>query len=145
MADVFGNDTLTPNARPGHSQAFGNGFVQSYICAKAANQNDVVHIGIIPAGTRVDMFRFNWADAGTSVTAKLGYKPVDSAAGPTADDDYWYAAGKDIATAAGSDFSIADPITFERDVYITLTVGGANFTGSPKLIVTVTGQCVGVK
>lgn len=143
MADVFGNDTLTPNARPGHSQAFGNGFVQSYSASKAAANGDVLHIGIIPAGTRVDILRLIWADAGTSVTAKVGYKPVDTT--PTADDDYWIAAGLDIAAAAGSSFSVSDPITFERDVYITLTVGGADFTGTPKISVNVVGQCVGVK
>lgn len=106
---------------------------------------DVLRICRIPAGSRVDDFSLVFDDCGTSVTCKVGYEPVKSADGPTAVDDYWLAAGQDIAAAAGVARSAVHPITFDYDVYVTLTVAGAAFTGSPKLTVIARGEAVGTK
>lgn len=131
-----------------HSGEYGNTSVWGpkvpFQQASIANA-DVLRICRIPAGSRVDTFDLVFDDCGTSVTCKVGYAPVKSADGPTAVDDYWLAAGTDIATAAGVSRSAAHPIMFDYDVYVTLTVGGAAFTGSPKLTVIARGESVGTK
>lgn len=114
--------------------------------AKAGVLNgDVLRLAVIPAGSFVSDLDLVHDDAGTSVTAKVGYEPVNSADGPAADDDYWLAAGQDIATAAGRIRSASHAKRFEFDVYVTLTVGGANFTGSPKVAVVAKGEYQGTK
>jgi len=105
---------------------------------------DVLRICRIPAGGRVDDMKLVFDDCGTSMTLKLGYAPVNSADGPSAVDDYW-GTGIDVAAAAGAHRSIAHPITFDYDVYVTVTVATAAFTGSPKLTVVATGVATGTK
>jgi hypothetical protein len=61
---------------------------------------------------------------GASVTVDMGFAPVNAAAGPTADDDYFIAAADH--SAAVKTVSAAFPITFTEDVYITATFEGAN-------------------
>jgi hypothetical protein len=105
---------------------------------------DVLRICKIPAGARVDDLKLVFDDCGTSMTIKIGYAPVNSADGPSAVDDYW-GTGVDVATAAGAHRSIAHPILFDYDVYVTVTVATAAFTGSPKLSVVASGEYVGTK
>jgi hypothetical protein len=114
--------------------------------AKAGVLNgDVLRLAVIPAGAEVTDMDLVHDDAGTGVTAKLGYEPVNSSDGPAAVDDYWLAAGQDLAAAAGRIRSAAHAIRFDYDVYVILTVAGANFTGSPKVAVIAKGEYVGTK
>lgn len=106
---------------------------------------DVLRLCVIPAGAYVTDMDLVFDDTGTGVTAKLGYSPVNSADGPAAVDDYWLAAGQDLATAAGRLRSASQPIRFEFDVYVVLTVAGANFTGSPKVTAVAKGEYQGTK
>lgn len=139
MADVLGQQYNNVPAYNG----MGNAFCKSYKATKAANNGDKLYLGIIPAGVRVDDFALIFDDCGTSVTCKVGYSPVDST--PTEDDDYWIAAGYDIATAAGRKDSTSHPVVFEKPVKIMLTVGGANFTGTPSITAVVKGEMVGAR
>ena len=107
-------------------------------------QNDVLQVCKLPAGARVDELRVIFDDCGTGVTLDIGYAPVNASDGPAAVDDYW-ASGVDVSTAAGSVLSDAHPITFDYDVYVTATVLGANFTGSPKITVVAKGVATGTK
>lgn len=114
--------------------------------AKAGVLNgDVLRLAMIPAGAFVTDMDLVHDDTGTSVTGKLGYEPVNSADGPAAVDDYWLAAGQDLAAAAGRIRSAAHAKRFEFDVYVILTVAGANFTGSPKVAVVAKGEYQGTK
>lgn len=105
---------------------------------------DVLRICRIPAGARVDDFKAVFDDCGTGVTLDFGYAPVNPSDGPAAVDDYWGSA-IDVAAAAGAHRSLAHPITFDYDVYVTATVGGANFTGSPKITIVASGVATGTK
>lgn len=139
MADVLGQQYNNVPAYNG----MGNAFCKSYKAKKAANSGDKLYLGIIPAGVRVDDFALIYDDAGTSVTCKVGYEPLDTL--PAASDAYWIAASYDIATAAGRKDSTSHPIVFENPVKIVLTVAGANFTGTPSITAVVKGEMVGAR
>lgn len=139
MADKYAADF---NQKPLYMAEAGNAWGEDYTIAVAANQNDKLYLGIIPAGVRVDQVRFIWEDGGAGNTMDVGYEPVDST--PSAVGDYWID-GQDIATAAGNAFSSALPITFEKPVKLVATVLGANLTNTPRFTVIVKGTCVGIK
>jgi len=139
MADIYAPDY---NQKPLHMAEMGNAWAENYSIAKAAAQNDKLYLGIIPAGVQVDLARLIFEDAGTGVTLDLGYEPVDSS--PSAVGDYWID-GQDVATAAGSAFSSALPITFEKPVKLVATVLGAALTNTPRFDVILKGKVVGIK
>lgn len=102
----------------------------------------------IPAGMTVTGLKINNADldtGGTSFAVKVGYTPVDAAAGPTADDDYFSVATTMLSGAALTDLRFP-PIKFEKDVYIDLTVTTAATTfASGDITAIVTGEATGIK
>jgi len=138
MANIHASDF---NNKPLHMQAFGNAWTDDYSVTAAPKIADKVYFGIIPAGVRVYGVVLKHHAAGTSATAKLGFEPMEGDA-PTADDDYWAAAGTSVV-AAGVITSTASPITFDRPVKIVLTAAGADFA-SGAMSVVVTGKTIGV-
>lgn len=102
----------------------------------------------IPAGMTVTGLRIVNADldsGGTTFAVKIGYTPVDAAVGPTADDDYFSAAVTHLSAAALNDYRF-DPIKFEKDVYVDLTVTAAATTfASGNITAIVTGEATGIK
>ncbi|KCV31848.1 hypothetical protein [Bordetella bronchiseptica] len=130
------------NAKPLHTQAFGNAWVETYGYRGAAGATDKLYLGVIPAGVLVTAVRLITDAAGTDVKVDLGFEPYDAADGPLADLDAWLAAA-DIA-AAGNVDSTAHPIAFKRPVKLVATISGAAFTGTPQLTAVVNGQMVGV-
>jgi hypothetical protein len=105
---------------------------------------DILRLCIIPAGADVTDMDLVHDACGASVTAKLGYSPVNSADCPTEDDDYWLAAGQDISSA-GRIRSAAHAKRFEYDVYVILTIAGAAFDGTDKEAAIAKGEYQGVK
>lgn len=141
MADLFAADY---KQKPLHSGDFGNGYKEDYTYQRAGVANtDKIYFGVIPAGTRVTEVEIAFDDCGTSCNLDIGFEP-DTPDGPAANLTYW-ATDIDVATAAGRFRSNAHPITFERDVRLVGTVGGAGFTGSPRVSVVVGGKVVGVR
>ncbi|GAB1840340.1 hypothetical protein ACOTEO_29200 [Achromobacter xylosoxidans] len=130
------------NAKPLHTQAFGNAWVETYGYRGPAGTTDKVYLGVIPAGVVVTAVRLVTDAAGAGVKADLGFEPYDASDGPVADLDAWLA-GADIA-AAGNVDSTAHPILFKRPVKLVATISGAAFTGTPQLTAVVNGQMVGV-
>ena len=102
----------------------------------------------IPAGMTVTGLRIHNADldtGGTAFAVKIGYTPVNAADGPEADDDYFSAAVTHLSAAALNDYRF-DPIKFEKDVYVDLTVTVAATTfAAGKITAIVTGEATGVK
>jgi len=138
-------DSDSLKSTPFHGEQ-GNGSLWRGFYNKAGVLNgDIIRLAKIPAGALVADMDLVFEDTGTGVTGKLGYEPIDSADGPTADDDYWFAAGQDLATAAGRIRSASFPIRFDFGVYVILTVAGANFTGAPKVEAIAKGEYQGVK
>jgi hypothetical protein len=137
------NDSLVQQVP--HSGEYGNMSVWSKSFTKAGVLNgDLLRIQRLPAGARVDEMKLVFDDAGTAATLSLGYAPVNPDDGPSAVANYWGAA-IDVSAAAGVFRSAAHPITFDFDVYVTATVAGANFTGSPKLTSVASGEATGTK
>ena len=122
-------DTL--NTRQIHESSFGNAvFHHGRYTTAALGNGDVVNLVRIPGGTKVHKLEIlnDEIDTNGAPTAvcKVGYAPVNSDDGPTAVDDYFFAAGQTfLQTAATRSVSAAFPIQFNYDVYITLTMGGA--------------------
>ena len=102
----------------------------------------------IPAGMTVTGLKINNDDldtGGSAFTVKIGYTPVDFAAGPAANDAYFSAATPILSAPNLTDLRF-DPIKFEKDVYVdlTVTVAATTFT-SGEIIAIVTGDATGVK
>ena len=100
----------------------------------------------IPAGmlvTDLDIVN-DKLDTGSAISAKIGYAPVDSD-GPAASDAYFSATSTFLATA-GRKVCAFQPIKFEKDVYITLTLTAAATTfASGAATAIAKGQAEGVK
>ena len=86
-------------------------------------------------------------DTGTALLYSVGYRPVDSSAGPTAVTDYFAAAGQTAFRAAGLVDYVFKPITFQKDVYISFLIGtaAAGQTANNELHVIMGGNMVGPK
>lgn len=150
MANI---DSATLNAN-GYMQAFGNAVAITGTVALAANPTaaDVIRICRIPAGTKVNRITLANSDMDTNVSPTfvfgLGYAPVVSGDGPTASAAYFQAAGDTSLQAAnaGKVYRNFADITFEKDVYLTATVGTAAATfAAGTIYVTVDGEARGVK
>lgn len=150
MANV---DSTTLNANK-FMQAFGNSIVASGSIALSANPAaaDVLRIMRIPAGSEVSALMIANGDLDSNVSpefdVKIGYAPVVSADGPDADDDYFGATGQTILQAAneGKLYCKFAPKTFDKDVYLTMTVvtDAATFAAGSIYAVAL-GQARGIK
>lgn len=116
-------------------QCFGDSVGPDGKVTLSANPSaaDVIRVMKIPAGTKVQtvIIANDRIDTNASPTLvySLGYAPVVAADGPTAVPAYFAAAGQtNLSTAGANDgkvFNKFDPITFDKDVYLTMTVGAA--------------------
>ena len=101
----------------------------------------------IPAGMTVTGLRINNDDldpGGNSFAVKIGYTPVDSVAGPAANDAYFSAATTILSAPNLTDLRFP-PLKFEKDVYVdlTVTVAATTFVGGA-ITAIVTGDATGV-
>lgn len=135
-------------------QAFGDAVHRSGAVALTANPTaaDVIRIMIIPAGTKVQGLIIGNGDLDTNVSPTLvvgfGYAPVVAGDGPVASAAYFAAAGDTLLQAAnaGKLYRNFADITFEKDVYLTATVGTAAATfAAGSIYATVLGEARGVK
>lgn len=135
-------------------QAYGNAVVADGTIALTANPTaaDVLRIMKIPAGTKVNALILANGDLdshGTpTLVVGLGYAPVVSGDGPAASAAYFQAAGDTVLQAAnaGKVYANFAPITFDKDVYLTATVGTASATfAAGSIYVTALGEARGIK
>ena len=142
-------------ARHAYMQAFGNAVALDDVVTPAAALalNDTIDLLRVARGTRLqELFITNGdLDTGTTLQYKLGYRKVDSSGALTDDDDYFVAAGATTLQAAVTGatptrFALA-PITFDEDVFITLTVTAAatGVSGTPSITAYARGVAVGGK
>lgn len=131
----------------------GDGMTYVYTdkVAAAANPavNDVYQY-LLPAGIEITSLAVQTADLdsnGTPTIAfKVGYKAVDAASTLTAVDNYFAATGQTTAQAGGRLVCAFVPITFNEDVYVTIT-----FTATAATFVAgdvwtlVTANTIGIK
>lgn len=134
-------------------QAFGNcaQFDGQVAVASAPAATDVIRIMKILAGTKVQAVMIGNTDmdtGGTALAISLGYAPVVAGDGPAASAAYFGAAGDTVLTAAnnGKMYCNFDAITFDKDVYLTATVGVIATTFAAGTIrAVVTGEARGIK
>ena len=108
--------------------------------------NDIIRLGIIPAGTRLLDYIAVISDAFTaSSTYDLGFAyvdGVDSTAVPQ-DADYFAAAVALSSTAVQRKATVTPPVTLPKDAYLILTNKGANQSAAGSVDFTIIGQSVG--
>jgi len=140
----------------------GNVFMHSHgnalrVCGQAAvgtapAENDLIRLCRIPAGAVIDEVAVANTDMDTHGTPTLavsvGFEPVDSAEGPTADHAYFAASGQTILQAAndGKVYRKFTPKKFEKDVYLVakVTATAATFAAGT-LYATASGRVEGIK
>lgn len=137
------------NTRPMHMGGYGNAVViYGSVTPTAGASADVYRPVRIPAGmllTHLAIVNDDLDTGGTAMSAKIGYEPVNSADGPTAVTDY-FSATATFLTAAGRKECVFQPIKFEKDVFITLTLTVAATTFAAGAVTAIaTGQGVGIK
>lgn len=145
MATFSATDLNTKNR---HMGGHGNAVVvHGSVTPTAGALADVYKPVRIPAGIEVTGVRIVNDDlAASALAVKIGYEPVNSADGPTADDDYFAAAGSTLLQTAGTTQLAFKPIKFEKDVFVTITVTTTAGTfASGNVTAIVTGDGVGVK
>jgi len=106
----------------------------------------------IPAGTKVSSVITGNSDMDSNgsptLVYSLGYAPVVAGDGPAASAAYFGAAGDTALQAAnnGKVYSNFGAITFDKDVYLTMTVGTAAATfAAGSINVSVHGEARGIK
>lgn len=117
----------------------------------AVVQGDIVRLGVLPAGMRLDDALAIVSDPfSTSVTHKIGFAYVDSTAGADitavpADDDYFYAALAVTAGRTRANNTGVTPIVLPRDAYLTMEVNGstADHATSGRMDIIVQGVLTG--
>lgn len=149
MANI---DSTTLNAN-NYMQAFGNAVNLSGSISLTANPTaaDVIRILRIPAGTKVTAITLANSDMDTNgaptLVIGLGYAPCDGSS-PAASAAYFQAAGDTVLQAAnaGKVYRNFADVTFDRDVWLTATVGTAAATwANGTIYVTVHGEARGTK
>lgn len=113
---------------------------------------DVIRVMKIPAGTKVSklVVANDTLDSNgvPTLVASIGYAPVNAADGPAANAAYFAAAGQTTLRTAqdGKAYGKFDAISFEKDVYLTITVGTASATfAAGSIWATVQGEARGIK
>lgn len=135
-------------SKPLYMGGYGNAMkIYGTVTPTAGLLADVYKPVRIPAGMTVTGLQVNNADldtGGTAFAVKIGYTPVNSADGPTADDDYFSAATTFLSGASLTSLRFP-PLKFEKavDVIFTVTTAATTFA-SGDVIVTVDGIATGI-
>lgn len=133
MANI---DSTTLNSSSRFMSDKGNAKIVPGSIALTANPvaADVLRVLRIAAGTTVVAVQLANGDLDSNGTPtivfSMGYAPVVAADGPAASTAYFQAAGDATLQAAnaGKVYANFAPITFEKDVYLTMTVATASAT-----------------
>lgn len=149
MTIYSASDLLT---KPVHMGGYGDATVASgsVTLTSALTTSDKVRVCRIPAGMKVNALIVSHGDLDTgtgTLVANVGYEPVDSNLGPTANASYFASADTGFAApSSGRVLAGFDPIKFEQDVYLIVTpTANANaMTSGQKLRVSVIGTAEGV-
>lgn len=138
----------------GFMQAFGNicGDFDIVTPSAALALNDIVDLVLVPAGTQLlELFKVNGdCDTGTTLQYSLGYRTAQADGVLQASTNYFGSALTDLqAAVTGANPTRYNfvPITFNEDVYITMTVTAAatGVSGTPSITTQYRGIARGSK
>ena len=139
----YGNKTVLPFT----FETNASGVYVNSNQATAVAIGDVVRIGVLPAGMRLDDSLAIVSNAFTALsTAKVGFAYVDGdddTAVPQ-DDDYFNAAlALNAAGRTRANNTAVRPVTLPKDAYVILTIAGANLAEAGQLDLLVEGVLTG--
>lgn len=148
MATFFAKKATAPAFAPVTGGAVC--LVDSYAVAANFTAGDDINLVRIPAGTEVALAFIRSDDLDTNGTPtivfRVGYRPCDSSSALAANTTYFAAAGQTTAQAGGTLTCSFEPITFEEDVWLTVTVNTASATfAAGDIFGTVVGSHRGAK
>lgn len=144
-------DALDLNTRPMQAGPYGNAVIHEGTATTIAGtaNGDIARIVRIPAGTRIQEVTLQNdqvdSNGAPTITAKVGFTPVNATDGPAANDAYWFASAVALRTKAATLYA-AQPITFAFDVYIivTITAAIATLVVGANLTIVAKGSTVGL-
>lgn len=142
MANYYAADwgqkvTRTPEGGNGYNEDFRYVHPTGGIAAGSK-----IYYGVIPAGVKINNVREIHDANAASLTLKLGFEPVNSTNGPTADDDAFFAATA--STTAGEIQGALQPVSFDFPVMLVGVTAGATSDAAAVSTVVVSGKVVGV-
>ncbi|MBQ0917450.1 hypothetical protein KBW71_03275 [Hydrogenophaga aromaticivorans] len=146
MAHLYGKKAKAPQNMPGDGRAVM--IDDTYSVAANPTDGDVVNFRL-PAGIRLGMLdiRCDDLDTGTpEIVFSVGYRAADSDSDLSASAAYFAAAGQTTAQGGGTLHCSFEPIKFEEDVYVTITIAtnSATFAAGDICMIAV-GAAEGVK
>lgn len=122
MAHLYGKKAKAPQMMPGDGRAV---MIDDSISLTAnPADGDVVNFRL-PAGIRLGMLDIRCDDLDTGIPEivfSVGYRAADSDSDLSAAATYFAAAGQTTAGTGGTLHCSFEPIKFEEDVYITITI-----------------------
>ncbi|OGA97134.1 MAG: hypothetical protein A3E79_00200 [Burkholderiales bacterium RIFCSPHIGHO2_12_FULL_61_11] len=129
MANLYGKKAKAPAFMP--VDGCGIQIVDSITLAVNPTAADVINFRL-PAGIYLGNLKIRSDDLDTNVTPTIvfsvGYRPADSTSSLSPSAAYFAAAGQTTAQGGGTLDCSFEPIKFEEDVYITVTVATASAT-----------------
>lgn len=145
----------TAGAGQAFMQSFGNHVTMwdRTTPSAALALNDTLDLLRVAGGTKLtELVKYNGdLDTGTTLQYKLGYRKVNTAGVLVDDDDYFVAAGATDLQAAVLESAptryVCGDITFNEDVFITMTVTAAatGVAATPSITLRSEGIAVGIK
>lgn len=130
-----------------HMAEMGNAVIYDdrVVISSALQNGDKVRLIRIPAGTKVTKLNVvnPPLDAGTTLTAKIGWEYVDGSSGGV--DNNFFASAAVWRTAAKTVYLPDQPFVADKDIYIIGTVTANATTNTGTIYSSVEGIGVGVK
>ncbi len=130
MATLHGKKAKAPAFMPVNGAAIS--LTDSLAVAANFTAGDVVNLVRIPAGTEVSVVQIQGDDLDSNGTPTIvfraGYAPCDSNSALAANSTFFAAAGQTTLQAGGRLNCAFEPIKFEEDVFLTVTVNTAAAT-----------------
>lgn len=147
MAHLYGKKAKAPANMPVDGRAIQ--IIDSIALAANPTAADVINFKL-PAGIELGSLDIRFDDLDTngapSFVFGVGYRAVDTGSALAANATYFAAAGQTTAQAGGTLRCSFEPIKFEEDVYVTLTVATASATfAAGDIFMIATGNAVGPK
>lgn len=147
MANLFGKKAKVPAFMP--VDGCGINIIDSIALAANPTAADVINFKL-PAGIELAALKIRCDDLDTNVTPTIvfsvGYAPVDTGSSLSASAAYFAAAGQTTAQGGGTLNCSFEPLKFEEDVYVTLTVATASATfAAGDIFMIASGNAIGPK
>ncbi len=123
MANLFGKKAKAPAMMPVDGR--GIFITDTYAVAANPTAGDVINFRL-PAGIELMDLKIKVTDMDTAgspeILFRVGYAPTDTGSSLAANSTFFAAAGQTTAQGGGVIDSSFEPIKFEEDVYVTVTI-----------------------